>query len=116
LLVAGGVGDDELPQGGGEIAVRDVDRDALLALGDEPVGQQRQIERPASLLRGALDRGELVGEDRLRVVKELPDQRARCRRRCPPSGTAAHRVEHRGVPQPTSVAFRLRSSIEASWV
>ena len=41
----GRVGDDELAQRRGEIAVGDVDRDALLALGDEAVGQQRQIER-----------------------------------------------------------------------
>ena len=32
-LVAGGVGDDELAAGGLEVAVGDVDRDALLALG-----------------------------------------------------------------------------------
>ena len=45
LLVPRRVGDDELAQRRGEIAVGDVDRDALLALGDEAVGQERQVER-----------------------------------------------------------------------
>src|SRR5439155_17936589 len=40
LHVAGGVGDDELAPGGGEVAVGDVDGDALLALGAQPVGEQ----------------------------------------------------------------------------
>ena len=48
LLVAGGVGDDEPALGRGEVAVGDVDRDALLALGPQPVGQQRQVEEVAS--------------------------------------------------------------------
>ena len=39
----GGVGDDELPLGRGEVAVGDVDRDALLALGPQAVGEQRQV-------------------------------------------------------------------------
>ena len=43
LLVARRVGDDERCAWlGGEIAVGDVDRDALLALGLEPVDQQRE--------------------------------------------------------------------------
>ena len=40
LLVPRRVGDDEPPLGGREVAVGDVDRDALLALGTEPVGEQ----------------------------------------------------------------------------
>ncbi len=76
LLVPWRVGDDELAQRGGEIAVGDVDRDALLALGDEAVGQERKVEREPASLRCPLDRCELVGEDRLRVVEEAPDQRA----------------------------------------
>src|SRR2546426_116209 len=44
LLVSGSVGDDELAPGRGEIAVGDVDGDALLALRLEPVGEQRQVE------------------------------------------------------------------------
>ena len=47
LLVARTVGDDELAPARREVAVRDVDRDALLALGLEAVHQQRQIDLAA---------------------------------------------------------------------
>jgi hypothetical protein len=74
--VPGGVGDDELPLGRGEVAIGDVDRDALLALGPQPVGQQRQVRvGVAPGQAGALDRLELVLEDRLRVVEQPADQR-----------------------------------------
>ena len=43
LDVAGGVGDDELALGCGEVAVGDVDGDALLALGAQAVGEQREV-------------------------------------------------------------------------
>ena len=43
LGVARGVGDDELALWRGEIAVGHVDGDALLALGPQPVGEQRQV-------------------------------------------------------------------------
>jgi hypothetical protein len=42
--VARGVGDDELALGGGEVAVGDIDGDALLALGLQAVDQQRQVD------------------------------------------------------------------------
>ena len=75
LDVPGGVGDDELPLGRGEVAVGDVDGDALLALGPEAVGEQRQVGvLVAALARRALDRFELVLEDRLRVVEEPADE------------------------------------------
>ena len=77
-LVAGGVGDDELAVRRLEVPVRDVDRDSLLALGPQAVGQQRQIQ-PAlavpALGRGA-QRLELIGEDLLGVVQKPADQRA----------------------------------------
>jgi hypothetical protein len=41
LLVPGRVGDDELAFQGGEVPVCDVDRDPLLALRAQAVGQQR---------------------------------------------------------------------------
>jgi len=41
LLVAGRVGDDVLAAAGREVAVGDVDGDALLALGLQAVGEQR---------------------------------------------------------------------------
>jgi hypothetical protein len=44
LLVPGRVGDDELAPRRREVAVGDVDRDALLALGLEAVGQQREVD------------------------------------------------------------------------
>ena len=43
LDVARGVGDDEFPLGRGEVAVGDVDGDALLAFGAQPVGDQREV-------------------------------------------------------------------------
>ena len=51
-----------------EIAIGDVDRDALLALGFEPVDEQREIDILAGgavFFRIALERGELVVEDQL---------------------------------------------------
>src|SRR5690606_38129787 len=69
-------GDDERAPGGGEVAVGDVDGDALLALGPQAVGEQRQVGvGVAPLEAGALDRGELVFEDGLRVVEQAPDER-----------------------------------------
>ena len=42
--VAGGVGDDERAPRRGEEAVGDVDRDPLLALGAQPVGELREVD------------------------------------------------------------------------
>ena len=54
LLVAGGVGDDELAPRRVEVPVRHVDRDALLALRAQPVGEQREVRvAVAALARGA---------------------------------------------------------------
>ena len=67
----GRVGQDERAPRGGEVAVGDVDRDALLALGAQAVGQAREVElavAPAQVV-------ELVGEDRLGVVEQAPDER-----------------------------------------
>ena len=71
LHVAGRVGQDERAPRGGEVAVGDVDGDALLALGAQAVGQAREVElavAPAQVV-------ELVGEDRLGVVQQAPDER-----------------------------------------
>jgi hypothetical protein len=51
LHVPGAVGEDEGAVRGGEVAVGDVDRDALLALGAQAVGQQGQVD-VAEALRG----------------------------------------------------------------
>ena len=60
-----------------EQAVGDVDGDALLAFVLEAVEEQRQVDivaGGAELLRLALQRLELVGEDRLAVVEQAADQ------------------------------------------
>jgi hypothetical protein len=78
LFVARGIGDDELALLGSEEAIGDVDGDALLALGGEAVDQQGKIDvlplraKPAAV---RLERGELVLEDRLGIVKQATDQR-----------------------------------------
>jgi hypothetical protein len=77
LLVARGVGDDVLARAGREVAVGDVDGDALFALGLQAVGEQRQVDGGhAALLRGLFDGGQGVGEDGLGVVQQAADQRA----------------------------------------
>ena len=79
LLVAGRVGDDELALVGGEEAVGDIDRDALLALGGEAVNEQREIERfalRAVFLRIRCDGGELILEQHLRFIQQAANQRA----------------------------------------
>jgi hypothetical protein len=54
-----------------KVAVRHVDRDALLPLRAQAVGEQRQVGvAVAALARGALDMLELVLEDRLGVEQQ----------------------------------------------
>ncbi len=75
LHVARGVGHDERPHRGGEVAVGDVDGDALLALGPQAVGEQREVGVVvAAVGAGALDRLQLVLEDRLAVVEQPADE------------------------------------------
>jgi hypothetical protein len=77
--VAGRVGHDELARRRGEVAVGDVDRDALLALGRQAVEQQRVVELAvlrAGALGVGLQRGELVLEDELGLPQQAADQRA----------------------------------------
>ena len=79
LLVARGVGDDELALGGGEVAVRDVDGDALLAFGLQAVHQQRQVHAAALGAGGlavAANGVQLVFVDHLGIVQQAPDERA----------------------------------------
>ena len=76
--MAGRVGDDELALVGGEIAIGDVDRDALLALGLQAVGEQREIDLAgagrADLGRVLLDGRELILVDHLGVVEQPADE------------------------------------------
>ncbi len=77
LLVAGRVGEDELAARRREVPVGDVDRDPLLALGPQTVGEERKIDRPGGpVLRRLLHRVQLILVDRPRVVEQPPDQRA----------------------------------------
>ncbi len=77
LQMARRVGDDERPPRRREIAVRDVDRDALLTLGAQAVDEQRQVDdaRAATPSRRLLDVLELVFHNRLGVEQQPPDQR-----------------------------------------
>ena len=78
LLVPGAIGNDELSLGRGKVAVRHVDRDSLLALGLESVGQQCWIEvatGSTEFLGVDLQGGELVFVHHLRVEQQSTDKR-----------------------------------------
>ena len=75
LLVPGRIGDDELAPGRGEVAVGDVDGDALLALGAEAVGEEREIQAAGGEVAGGFaDGGELVFVDALGIVEQAADE------------------------------------------
>ena len=75
LDVARGVGDDEFPLGRGEVAVGDVDGDALFALRTQTVGDQCEVGVVITpFAGGALDRGELILHHRLGVVEQPADE------------------------------------------
>ena len=76
LHVARRVGELEAAPRRDERAVGDVDRDPLLALGAQPVGEQREVDVVvAAPPRRVLDVLELVDEDLLRVEEQPADQR-----------------------------------------
>ena len=77
LLVAGRVSANEAAIVCCEIAIRDIDRDALLALGEEAVKQQRIVDRAAAAadFRVEEQRFLLVGIQELRIVEQVADQR-----------------------------------------
>ena len=90
---------------GHERAVGDVDRDPLLALGAQPVGEQGEVDgRVAAPATRLLDVLELVDVDLLRVVEQPPDQR----RLAVVDGPAGDEPEQLGLQ------LRLRSSQRAS--
>ncbi len=77
LLVSGRVGDDELALVACEEAIGDIDCDALLALGGQPVDEKREIELSARLalaLALGFQGSELVVEHLVAVVKQPPDE------------------------------------------
>ena len=77
LDVPRAVGDDELPVRRRRVAVGDVDRDALLALGPQAVGDEGQVDlaQTAPFRRG-LDRGQLVVEELAGVEEQPADEGA----------------------------------------
>ena len=75
LHVAGRIGQHEGPLGRREVAVGDIDGDALFPLRTQAVDQQRQIRGGQALVhRGAGDRVDLIGQHRFRVVQQPSDQ------------------------------------------
>ncbi len=78
LLVAGRIGGDEISPVGGKEAIGHVDGDALLALGDETVDQQREIDALLAHMPVAavlFQRRQLVVEDHLAVIEQSADER-----------------------------------------
>ena len=79
LLVSRRVGGDELSPRGAEQTVRDVDRDALLALGGETVEQQGIVQVAVArtdALRVSLEGRHLVDGQEGGVVQQAAEQRA----------------------------------------
>ena len=75
--MAGRVGDDEAALRSGEVAVGDIDGDALLALGAQTVGEQRKVGLAIAIAAARLDHGsKLVFEDRLGVVQQATNEGA----------------------------------------
>ena len=76
LDVARGIRELEAAPRRHEVAVGDVDRDALLALGAQAVGEQREVHvAVAAALARRLDVLHLVGEHLLGVEEQPADQR-----------------------------------------
>ena len=73
LFVSGRVGDDEFALGRGEIAVGDVDGDALFAFGGKAVGEAGEVGRFA-VFGGAVKFVELVGQQGFAVVEQAADE------------------------------------------
>ena len=70
LLVTGSVGDDEFALRGREVAVGDVDGNALLAFGAKAVGELGEVDGGV-----AGDGANVVVVDVVRVVKQAADER-----------------------------------------
>ena len=78
----GRVGDDELAPRGGEVAVGDVDRDALLPLGAQAVGEQREVD---------VARRRAARLSRARRLRAGPRRWPSCRRAAARSGSTCRR-------------------------
>src|SRR6202045_3346276 len=78
LLMAGRVGDDKGTFRARNITIGDIDRDPLLALGLEPVHEQREVDIVAigAVFSGvALERRKLIVENEALLVEQAADQR-----------------------------------------
>jgi hypothetical protein len=97
--------------------MRDVDRDALLALRRQPVEQQREVELPvdgAVAPRVRLERRQLVVEDQPGLEQQAPDQR----RLAVVDGAAGDEAQQallsqRGQKYPSCFFFSIEAA--ASW-
>src|SRR5438093_5324083 len=76
LLVAGRVCDDEVTLRRRKIAIGHIDRDLLLSLGFEAIGQQSEVEHGSGADTGRVrfQGKQVILIDRLRVVQQAPDQ------------------------------------------
>lgn len=73
--MAGGIGDDELTTRGGEVAVGDIDGDALFAFGAQAVGEVGQVDLAATGdVGGTFERLQLIFQDRLGIIEQAADE------------------------------------------
>ncbi len=75
--MAGGIRDDELAPGRREVAIGDIDRDALFALGAQAIGKKREVDEAAAAAGGSFrDAGKLVLVNTFGIVEQTADERA----------------------------------------
>ena len=113
LLVARGVGDDELALVCREVAVGDIDGDALLPLGGEAVDQEREVETPgggAAAQAVPLQPLQLILRRRAGVVEQPPDQgRLAVVHRA--AGDEAEQVPLRGQSLAADLTFSVQTAV-----
>src|SRR4051812_4013579 len=74
--MARSIGDDEFPPRRGEVAIGNINGDALFSLGSQAVRKQRKINWSCGAVDAALLHGrQLVLVNRLAVIEEPADQR-----------------------------------------
>ena len=72
-----GISDDEFTPGRGEIFICNVDGDALLAFGAQPICQKGEVDLSVLFVAAlAFESLQLVGQDALAIVEEAADQGA----------------------------------------
>jgi len=74
--MAGGISDNKGAARGGEIAIGDVDGDALFTFGLEAVGEEGEINIVVEIAftGGAFDGGDMIFVDVLRIMQEAADE------------------------------------------